>query len=352
MTGQSTRGPEDSVHASGGPAQPHRLTAIQSSVVRADHELRARLDRVEAYIQDFVTSLTGQPAQLYEAAAYLLKAGGKRVRPLVLVLSCEAVGGTLERALPFALATELFHTASLLHDDIVDDDETRRGVATGHHRFGRRMAVIAGDLLVAHAIRTIGTRVSPELIVQLGECGIRMCEGEAVDLLVANGGGLSMSSGEYLQMIGLKTASFMREAARVGAVVGGGSTEQQAVLADYGQDLGYAFQIRDDILNVSSSESTIGKPVLTDLMMSRGNILLVRALEAATTEERQWCIRALGEGSVDAALQLIERTGAVEYAQQLADSYVTHARHLLESVELAHTTLLARLADFVTSRTY
>ncbi len=342
LNGQPRAPASSNADGRGGPSFPTAGTRPVEHGTRREY-----LTLIENSINNFVKTLDGHPERLYEAARHILTAGGKRIRPLVVLLACDAVGGDTIEALPFALAAELIHTASLLHDDVIDDDRTRRGVDTSHLEFGRRMAVIAGDLLVAKAIQTVGERASPEVIARLGSSGVRMCEGEASDLLAEERMVVSMD--DYLNLIGLKTAAFIREAAWVGATVGGGSTAQQEALSIYGEMLGYAFQIRDDILNVIGPEERLGKPTLSDLKKKRGNVLLVYALEMSSPREKKTYIGEIEKGNIDYALSLIESTGAVDHAMGLGRRYVERAKSALASVDLRYRDLLG-LADFIIER--
>ena len=255
--------------------------------------IRNRLQLINEEIEKFLGSGQGEPKILYETAAYLLRAGGKRLRSLLVVLSCEAVGGDANKALPFAIATEFAQTASLIHDDVIDEDPMRRGVQSTHERFGQKMAILAGDLLIAQAVRMIGKHATPEILLEVADGGIRMCEGEAADILMQANNPEVMTKDSYLNMIEKKTVSFIRTATNMGASVGGGDQSQCEALKEYGENLGYAFQIRDDILNIISSKEITGKSVHSDLLSQRCSYALVHALDACSENERDKCLRLL-----------------------------------------------------------
>ena len=331
-----------------GPQHDEKMTSVGDLL--NDGTLQSRMNLIDQEMKMFLDKYRGEPSVLYDAAHHLLLAGGKRLRSLITLLSCEAVGGEVQKVLPFALAMELLQTASLVHDDIIDEDLIRRGVETTHQKFGAKIAVLAGDLLIAQAVEIIGKQATPELLIHLGRGGIRMTEGEALDFLMCEDSPDSFNRQRYLKVIEHKTATFMREAARVGALVGGASEEQKTALTKYGEMLGFGFQIRDDILDVIASLQVAGKTVQSDLKGRRCNYPLVHALEVSSELERQVGIKALKEGDLAPVLQLIDETKAVHHASELAKTYVERANSALEAVDLKNDKLLNKVADFVLER--
>ncbi|MHA1909270.1 MAG: polyprenyl synthetase family protein [Candidatus Thorarchaeota archaeon] len=312
--------------------------------------IRDRLNLINIEIEKFLGTGKGEPQVLYETAAYLLRAGGKRLRSLLVVLSCEAVGGNPNKAIPFAIATEFAQTASLIHDDVIDEDPLRRGVQSTHEKFGQKMAILAGDLLIAQAIRMIGKHATPEILLEVAEGGISMCEGEAADMLMQAENPEEMTKDRYLNMIEKKTVSFIRTATNMGATVGGGTPSQCNALKEYGENLGYAFQIRDDILNVISSKEITGKSVHSDLLSQKCSYALVHALDACSENERQKCLELLSKGDTSYALQLIHQTNAIPHAIELARHYVSKAKNYLLGHSFVNESLLKTIADFVLQR--
>lgn len=331
-----------------GPQHEERMTSVEDLL--SDDSLQTRMTLIDQEMKRFLDNYRGEPSVLYDAAHHLLLAGGKRLRSLITLLSCEAVGGDIQSILPFALAMELLQTASLVHDDIIDEDLMRRGVETTHKKFGAKIAVLAGDLLIAQAVEIIGEQATPELLVHLGRGGIRMTEGEALDFLMCEDSPASFNRQRYLKVIEQKTATFMREAARVGAIVGGASEEQKQALTKYGEMLGFGFQIRDDILDVIASLQVAGKTVQSDLKGRRCNYPLVHALEVSSESERQTGIVALKEGDLAPVLKMIDETKAIHHATELAKTYVERAKSVLEAVDLKNDKLLNKVADFVLER--
>jgi len=320
--------------------------ATQAQIKR----LQDRIDLVNGTMDDFIETNQGDPEILFEAANHLLIAGGKRFRSVLSLLVCEAVGGEPKDAAPIALAEELFQTASLIHDDIIDKDDLRRGVETVHRKYGEQVAIIAGDLLIAQAIRLLGEYGTTELISHIGRGGVKMCAGEVADYLYVADEADPLSTTEYLMMIDLKTVSFMREAVRSGASFGNASESQMHSLIDYAENLGFAYQIRDDILDVTSSTRGTGKSVLSDLKKRGINYLLIYALEAVSEHRRNQCLQELAEGNIKDALDLIVETNAVQHAEDLAYAYVSKAKDALKEHNLFQSDLLELLADYVVIR--
>ncbi len=315
-----------------------------------DSDLQSRMKLIDDRMKKFLDEYRGDPPVLYDAAHHLLLAGGKRLRSLVTLLCCEVVGGKVEDALPFAVATELLQTASLIHDDIIDEDLVRRGVETAHKKFGAKIAVLAGDLLIAQAVQLIGEKATPELLTHLGRGGIRMVEGEAEDFLMGMDKPESFGRQRYLSVVEHKTATFMKESARIGAMIGKATEEQKITLSKFGEMLGFAFQIRDDILDVIASQQIAGKSVQSDLRGRRCNYPLVHALEVSSESERRRCVEALKQGDLECVFELIEETQAIHHATELAKTYVERAKSTLEGQELQNGELLLKIADFVLDR--
>ncbi|MHA1576300.1 MAG: polyprenyl synthetase family protein [Candidatus Thorarchaeota archaeon] len=315
-------------------------------------ELHKRLVIIDEEINRVYKAERGEPDILYETALHLLQAGGKRIRSLLVILSCEAVGGTFEEALPFAVATEFLQTASLIHDDVVDDDDIRRGVESTHKKYGNRMAIIAGDLLIAQAVKLTSQYASPELMKVVAASGIKMCEGEASDILMYFTSPELLTKEFYFDTIRRKTVSFITAAAKMGGMVGKATDEQLEILESFSKQMGYAFQIRDDILDIIASADTTGKTALSDLKGTKANYVLIHALNSSSDLEVNKCIELLKEGKLDNALQLIRRTNAVEHARILAQEYAEKAKDAIRNKGFVNEDLLFVLADHAGERDF
>ncbi|MGY5860462.1 MAG: polyprenyl synthetase family protein [Candidatus Thorarchaeota archaeon] len=315
-------------------------------------ELHRRLVTIEERINRVFEFERGEPEILYETAKHILQAGGKRIRSLLVTLSCEAVGGTFEIALPFAVATEFIQTASLIHDDVIDEGDTRRGVESAHSKYGNRMAIIAGDLLVAQAVKLVSQFASPELLRLIADAGVNMCEGEAADILMYFTTPNVLTEEAYFDIVRRKTVSFMRASTKIGGMVGKATDEQLATLESFGENMGFAFQIRDDILDIIASTEATGKTTNSDLIGSKANYVLTHALTSCSEAEANKCMKLLNEGNIEHALELIERTDAVNHASVLAQEYAEKAKEAIRNKGLLNEDLLCTLADVAGDRDF
>ncbi|GAB6147978.1 polyprenyl synthetase family protein [Stetteria hydrogenophila] len=294
--------------------------------------------RVDEYIYNTVK---GRPEYLYEAALHLIRAGGKRLRPALVVLTARLLGGgeAGEAALPLAAAVEVFHNFTLIHDDIMDRDEFRRGVPTVHAKYGLETAILAGDLLHAESFRSIAySGLPPELTVRaartLADAAKKVCEGQALDMSFEER--LDVTPEEYLEMIYLKTGALIEASTRLGAIAAGAPVEVEERAGVYGARVGVAFQIRDDILGLYGDPARTGKPVFNDLREGKKTLLVLYALRNLPGDEAERVRSVLGrrasEDEYREAAELIRKSGALDYAQRLAESLVREALEALDSL--------------------
>ena len=270
---------------------------------------------------------TVDPEELQKSTQHLIKAGGKKIRPSLVVLSSEAVGGTAEVAIKTAAAVELIHTFSLIHDDIMDKDEMRRGEPSVHVLWGESMAILAGDTLFSKAFETVletpvnsisYERVLNALKTVVDSC-IKICEGQASDMCFE--GNFEVNEDEYMNMIYKKTGALIAAATRSGAIMGGGNPEEVETLTEYGRLIGLAFQIQDDYLDVVSEEENLGKPVGSDIVEGKMTLMVVHALSNASNKDKEELISILKDGEdtdVERAIELFEKYGSINYARDIA----------------------------------
>lgn len=328
-------------------------------------EVTEILKRYSADIDQEITRAleTVDPETLRQASEHLVKAGGKKLRPSLAVLSAEAVGGKVESALKTGAAVELIHTFSLIHDDIMDQDEKRRGKPSVHVLWGEPMAILAGDTLFSKAFASVMKSeedgVTPELILPalhtvVDSC-VKICEGQALDMGFAER--MDVSEDEYLVMIYKKTAALIAAATKSGAILGGGTPEQVEALSEYGRLIGMAFQIQDDYLDVASSEEDLGKPVGSDIVEGKMTLLAVHALSQANGEDKERLLTILkeeGDENVSEAVAILEKYGSIEYAWNVAQEDVNQAKELLINNldESPAREALILIADFVLERSH
>ncbi len=236
--------------------------------------LQRQQQRVETALNDWLPSVDSYPAELMDAMRYSVFAGGKRLRPILLLTAVETVGGDAEAALPAACALEFVHTYSMIHDDLpaMDDDDYRRGKPTSHVIYGEAMAILAGDALLTHAFELLSSpaltdRFAPALLLQVNHCLSRaagcfgMIGGQVVDM-ASEGQQVELSVLEYIHCH--KTAALIEAAVTMGGLLGGGTPAQVEALRTYGHEVGWAFQITDDILDVEGDAAVLGKAVGRD----------------------------------------------------------------------------------------
>jgi geranylgeranyl diphosphate synthase type II len=228
-----------------------------------------------------------QPRSLYEPIRYFLEIGGKRLRPILLLLSTRAVRGDIEQAINAAVAIELLHNFTLVHDDIMDNDHLRRGHSTVHIKWDESVAILAGDGLIGLAYRQL-MKLPGEYLIPVcklfTEGVIEVCEGQAFDKEFEHQEGVSLE--DYFQMIGKKTGRLITMATQIGAILGGGTEEEVAILSEYGSIIGTAFQIQDDLLDITASEEVIGKTFGSDVRAGKKTYLMVKSMQLASQSQR------------------------------------------------------------------
>lgn len=312
-----------------------------------------------------VLGLEREPRTLYEASRHLIEAGGKRLRPFLVVKSCECVGGKMEEALGAAAAVEVLHNFSLVHDDIMDRDEKRRGAPTVHAKWGIPIAIAAGDLLFAKVYQLIlegvcasgGSRATVIKVMRaVTDATIAICEGQTLDMMFEERS--DVSEADYLRMVGGKTAALFEASARCGAIVGGGKADQVRRLGSFGRYGGLAFQMVDDVLGVVGDEKTLGKPVGSDLREGKRTLIMIDALRSADSRQREKIMSVLGNRAatleeVRAVTDMVKSLGSIDYVQGLAERYAKRAKGELRPLppSLAKDSLV-NLVDFFVSRTY
>ena len=252
-------------------------------------ELKAWSKQVDDALDLYLAKSDEYPATIHEAMRYSVFAGGKRLRPVLVLAATKAVGGDVAKAMPVACALELIHTYSLVHDDLpaMDNDDFRRGRPTNHKVYGEAMAILVGDALLTQAFELIAgsaevfpadkvNRVTLEIAQAAGSRGL--IGGQVVDMLSEN----QAIAGEVMEYIHRhKTGALFRAAVRAGAILGGASNQQLICLTNYSEQMGLAFQIKDDLLDIEGDEAKIGKPVGSDVKNQKSTYPFLYGLEAA-----------------------------------------------------------------------
>jgi geranylgeranyl pyrophosphate synthase len=279
-----------------------------------------------------------EPVSMYEAGKYVLDGGGKRVRPLLTLFSCDAVGGKWKDAVPAALAVEILHNFTLVHDDIMDMSDSRRGRATVHKKWNDNIAILVGDALVAVAYHSLLKSKCGRLgeIVHFFTDGLlEVCEGQTLDMEFEQMDNVTVDS--YLRMIEKKTGALLKIAAAIGGAIGNADTNQLRVLKEFGSFLGLAFQIQDDALDVTADEIKLGKPMYNDIKTGKRTYLLLYANEHAKKTQKgilqKVFNRAVREREdIQAVLDVYANTKATDAAQKAVAHYTFKAEKCLNKL--------------------
>lgn len=293
---------------------------------------RARM--VDSELPTLLTEI--KPPELAAAVAYAIASKGKRIRPALVTLACEAVGGTAKEACFAAASIELIHSSSLVLDDVIDKSEKRRGQYTIHTLWGNDMALLTVQILAALSLK-IAAR-DPRLIHAIADSLFCMGEGEAMELV-----DFARDKKSYLELAFRKTGSLFSSAAEVGALVGGGDEKQINDLTEFGNHIGLAFQIRDDILDCISREEDLGKPVKKDLFMGRPSIVLLDAINSGISIEM---MMKCNNGEL---MHLVK--DSIEFAQKTAREEFELAKNHIESLDDTYAkTKLRELGEYIINR--
>jgi octaprenyl-diphosphate synthase len=285
---------------------------------------------------------------------YIVNSGGKRLRPMAVLLAARACGYSGDKHIDLAAVIEFIHTATLLHDDVVDGSELRRSRETANAVWGNEASVLVGDFLYSRAFEMMVDVNLMRVMDILSHATNRIAEGEVLQLLNCNDPDTTES--QYLEVIKRKTATLFEAGTRLGAVLAQVPGDQEQALADYGLHLGIAFQLVDDALDYSADNADLGKNVGDDLAEGKPTLPLIQAMRAGDLAQAAAVRDAIEHGGRDrigAVLQAIESTGAIEYTASLARAEAAAAKQALGVLPSSpHVAALRDLADFAVSRTY
>lgn len=299
-----------------------------------------------------------EPYGLYEPIEYTLAAGGKRVRPQLAMIACELFGGKAEEIAPAAMALEVFHNFTLLHDDVMDHAEVRRGRPTVHVKWNENTAILSGDQMLIEAYKLLSGVPADKLstILQLfNKMATEICEGQQYDVDFESQEQVTLE--EYLKMIRLKTAVLLATALKIGSYIAGASIEQQDMLYEFGINIGLAFQIQDDILDVWGNPETFGKAVGGDISCNKKTFVALTAMQladyATRQELKQWFSQTLTDNTekIAAVKALYKQVGTRTKCEEAVEQYTTQALHLLSLLPQNQATeQLRQLANKLNAR--
>jgi geranylgeranyl diphosphate synthase, type I len=301
---------------------------------------------------------------LYGVLDEFIERGGKRLRPAMAMMACEAVGGEPLRALPSGCAVEFFHAAALIHDDIMDGSELRRDEQCAHIVHGIPLAINTGDfalgLVCTIVVRDEGLddRTKIAVLDAIGEMSARTIEGQALDVGWVRDDVYDLKADDYLFMALGKTGYYSGiSPLKIGALIGGASDHERRSLEEFGKNSAVAFQIQDDLLNIVGDEVTTGKDYLNDILESKRTLMVIHCLETAAPPERERLAALLrlgpakSPGQVQEVVGLLYQLGSIDYARNLARGLILEARSYLEALPRSSARdALASMADFFLER--
>lgn len=320
-------------------------------------DYKSRVKKINDFLMESLSVV--EQGKLRAAMAHYPQAGGKRLRPLLATMVCEAVGGRADRAIPFGVAIEIVHNFTLVHDDVMDEDDTRRGIKTVHAQFGVPEAILAGDALFARAFELIPESdvdgaTGLELVDILAKSVRLLAEGQQMDMDFERA--KNVTSDDYMKMIEHKTAVLYSAAAEGGVKIAGGSDRQAEAMFDFGRLMGLGFQIWDDILDLRSTQETFGKPVLNDIRNGKKTLIVINALEDLKGVERREFLKVLGKkkatlAELKMARDLLEDVGAIDHADLVSKQLVAKAKERLSVLKNSpQKQALKQFADYMVTR--
>ena len=305
------------------------------------------------------SKLKGNPKKLYDAAGHLIVHGGKRLRPYMVIRSCQILKGKTSHAMPAASAVEMVHNFTLVHDDIMDNDEMRHGVPTVHKKFGMPLAILAGDVLFSKAYQVITeSKLSPnattQLVSRLAKACVDVCEGQLLDIKMAEEKKIPTQA-QYITMIGKKTAALFDVSCAMGAICATNKAKDISNLSSFGRNLGIAFQITDDLIGVMGDPKITKKPVGNDLREGKKSLPILMAIKLAKGKNKKTILKAFGNPKVsrkdlNKAVDVIRSLGIEENVRKQALKYAEKAEKSLSKYSGSAKSELIALLDFVVKR--
>lgn len=312
------------------------FSSVRPALGAVDEWIRRQLGHESALVGELGTHLLG---------------GGKRLRPALVLLSGMAVGADAERLVPVAAACEIIHMATLVHDDLIDESDRRRGIPTVHVKWGVPMSVLIGDHLFAKGFSTLAAFGDPTVVRLMSEVVSRTCAGEIEE--IQSQWDLDATSEGYFRRVYAKTGFFIAECCRMGAVVAGAAPEVEEALATYGREVGDCFQVVDDLLDLTASETVLGKPTGSDLRSGVFTLPVLRAMggEHGPAIRRILADRPVGDAGVAAVVELLRGSGVLEEAAAHAVGMARRGQAALAVLpESPQRQALLALADELTHR--
>ena len=298
-------------------------------------QLQGLQDTFEKALEEL--ELPSEPKFLYEPIHYTLSNGGKRMRPLLVLIGCRIFNRSMEEAIHPAIGMELFHNFTLLHDDIMDNAPLRRGMKTVHEKWNNHVAILSGDATFIKAYQELmKTRIDvlPDILTEFNKTALEICEGQQMDMDFETTQNVSIDN--YLKMISLKTAVLLATSLKIGATIGGAKNDQAQLLYDFGLNAGIAFQLQDDILDVYGESQKVGKQKGGDIISSKKTFLLLKALELAKGQDadslQKWLASDSELEKVKAVTEIYDKLGIRKLAEDCMWEYYNKGISTLNQV--------------------
>lgn len=312
---------------------------------------------IEKEISSFCKNLSNSPGELYEPMSYMFSMGGKRIRPNLLLISCKLFGGNVKHALPAAIAIELFHSFTLMHDDITDNAPLRRNKPSVHVKWNSNIALLSGDAMLIKAyeyIAKVPKAHLPAVIRLFNETALKVCEGQQLDMNYETQKKVSIE--DYLYMISLKTAALLSASLEMGAILGGASGKDSHKMKIFGESIGMLFQLQDDILDVFGEQDKVGKQTGGDIINNKKTFLLLKAIELAkgnTQKELSKLLNSAGispKQKIAGVTAIYEELNVLLHAKKRMEAYYSNAINSIESIKAPEKKLLLDLTGAMMSR--
>jgi geranylgeranyl diphosphate synthase, type II len=305
-----------------------------------------------------VRHFPADPSTLYDPAQYILQLGGKRVRPVCVLMGNELFDEIHADTFHAATAVELFHNFSLIHDDIMDKAPLRRGMETVHAKYGEPTALLAGDAMFVQAyvyLSKIKSESLQKILPLFNKTAMEVCEGQQLDMDFEQRSTVSIN--EYLKMITLKTSVLLAGSLQLGSILGGASVGNQDHLYEFGKNLGIAFQVQDDYLDAFGDPAKFGKQVGGDIIANKKTFLMIHAFETASVQQKNELLQLMQANpadKVEKVLQIFKSAGVDEWAMQLKHQYLQMAMQNLDDIAVLNKRKepLKQLANFLIQRDY
>lgn len=311
-------------------------------------------DDLKGVERQFKKDLESNVPLIRKVGEYVLSSGGKRIRPAMLLLAARLCNYEGSRNIPLASVVEFIHTATLLHDDVVDSANLRRGIASANSLWGNEASVLVGDFLFSKSFSLMVTDGDLNILKVLADATTRIAEGEVLQLICTSD--VEMTEERYIEVVACKTAVLLAAASQAGAIIGKASPQEEAALAAYGMDLGIAFQLMDDTLDYVADEKEFGKSIGHDLEEGKITLPLIETLRKCSREDRELIAEIVVKDELDPedfdkVFALVNNSGGITYTVQRAKEYIASAKaHLEIFTDSPVRSAMFRLADYVVER--